>query len=112
MGYASSNLVIGVGGLLLQQHNRDDQGFAIKATFAEVDGVTRELMKDPVTDTKKKSHKGLLALYKDARGRYYTKDRCTADEEGTSLLEEVFLNGKITRKTTFDEIRKLAKTRD
>lgn len=109
MGYASSNLVIGVGGLLLQQHNRDDQGFAIKATFAEVDGVTRELMKDPVTDTKKKSHKGLLALYKDARGRYYTKDRCTADEEGTSLLEEVFLNGKITRKTTFDEIRKLAR---
>lgn len=108
LGYASSNLVIGVGGLLLQQHNRDDQGYAIKATFAEVDGVTRELMKDPVTDTKKKSHKGLLALYKDARGRYYTKDRCTADEEGQSLLEEVFLNGKITRMTTFDEIRALA----
>lgn len=109
MGYASSNLVIGVGGLLLQQHNRDDQGFAIKATFAEVNGVTRELMKDPVTDTKKKSHKGLLALYKDARGRYYTKDRCTADEEAASLLEEVFVNGKITRTTTFDEIRALAK---
>lgn len=108
LGYASSNLVIGVGGLLLQQHNRDDQGYAIKATFAEVNGVTRELMKDPVTDTKKKSHKGLLALYKDARGRYYTKDRCTADEEGASLLEEVFLNGKITRTTTFDEIRALA----
>lgn len=108
MGYASSNLVIGVGGLLLQQHNRDDQGFAIKATFAEVNGVTRELMKDPVTDTKKKSHKGLLALYKDARGRYYTKDRCTADEEAASLLEEVFVNGKITRTTTFDEIRALA----
>lgn len=108
MGYASSNLVIGVGGLLLQQHNRDDQGFAIKATFAEVDGVTRELMKDPVTDTKKKSHKGLLALYKDARGRYYTKDRCTAEEEGQSLLEEVFVNGKITRITTFNEIRELA----
>lgn len=108
MGYASSNLVIGVGGLLLQQHNRDDQGFAIKATFAEVNGVTRELMKDPVTDTKKKSHKGLLALYKDARGRYYTKDRCTAEEESQSLLEEVFLNGKITRMTTFDEIRALA----
>ena len=70
--------------------------------------MQRELMKDPVTDTKKKSHKGLLALFQDAKGRYYTKDRCTADEESQSLLGEVFLNGKITRTVTFDEIRKLA----
>jgi nicotinamide phosphoribosyltransferase len=110
MKYASSNLVIGVGGLLLQQHNRDDQGFAIKATFAEVDGEMRELVKDPVTDQKKKSHKGLLALLKDADGRYYTKDQCTADEEASSLLETVYLNGKVVRKTTFDEIRALVRS--
>jgi nicotinamide phosphoribosyltransferase len=109
MGYASSNLVIGVGGLLLQQHNRDDQGYAIKATFAEVGGEMRELVKDPVTDQKKKSHKGLLALLKDADGRYYTKDQCTADEEAASLLETVYLNGKIVRHTNFDEIRERAK---
>lgn len=108
LGYASSNLVIGVGGLLLQQHNRDDQGFAIKATFAEVNGEMKELMKDPVTDTKKKSHKGLLALFKDVKGRYYTKDQCTADEEASSLLETAFLDGKVARQTTFDEIRALA----
>jgi len=111
LGYASSNLVIGVGGLLLQQHNRDDQGYAIKATFAEVNGEMRELMKDPVTDTKKKSHKGLLALFQDIKGRYYTKDQCTPDEEAHSLLETVFLNGKIARHTTFDEIRDLALSR-
>lgn len=110
LGYAASNLVIGVGGLLLQQHNRDDQGFAIKATFAEVNGVTRELMKDPVTDQKKKSHKGLLSLFKDVRGRYYTKDQCTADEEAASLLEVVYQDGKMARIQTFDEIRKLAAT--
>lgn len=108
MGYASSNLVIGVGGLLLQQHNRDDQGFAIKATFAEVDGEMRELVKDPITDQKKRSHKGLLALMKDEDGRYYTKDHCTPEEEEKSLLETVYLNGKIVRTTTFDEIRALA----
>lgn len=105
MGYASSNLVIGVGGLLLQHHNRDDQGYAIKATFAEVDGKFRELIKDPVTDTKKKSHKGLLALFKDARGRYYTKDRCTAQEEEASLLETVYQDGQLLRQATFNEIR-------
>lgn len=110
MGYASSNLVIGVGGLLLQQHNRDDQGYAIKATFAEVNGEERELVKDPVTDTKKKSHKGRLALYRDVKGRYYTKDQCTAEEEAQSALEPVYLDGKIVRTQTFDEIRELAAT--
>lgn len=108
MGYASSNLVIGVGGLLLQQHNRDDQGFAIKATFAVVNGEMRELVKDPVTDTKKKSHQGLLALFQDVKGRYYTKDHCTFDEEAKSLLETAYLDGKIVRLTNFNEIRKLA----
>jgi nicotinamide phosphoribosyltransferase len=109
MGYASSNLVIGSGGILLQQFNRDDMGFAIKATFAEVNGELRELMKDPVTDHKKKSHKGLVALMKDQDGRYFTKDQCTAEEEEKSLLETVFLNGELKRMTTFDEIRALAK---
>lgn len=107
-GYASSNLVIGVGGLLLQQHNRDDQGFAIKATFAKVGDEERELVKDPVTDQKKKSHKGLLALLKDPDGRYFTKDQCTADEEASSLLQTVYLDGKIVKETNFDEIRQRA----
>jgi len=110
LGYASSNLVIGVGGLLLQQHNRDDQGYAIKATFAEVNGEQRELVKDPVTDTKKKSHKGLLSLFRDVKGRYYTKDQCTAEEEAQSALETVYLDGKIVRTQTFNEIRELAAT--
>jgi nicotinamide phosphoribosyltransferase len=110
LGYASSNLVIGVGGLLLQQHNRDDQGYAIKATFAEVNGEQRELVKDPVTDTKKKSHKGLLSLFRDVKGRYYTKDQCTAEEEAQSALETVYLDGRIVRTQTFNEIRELAAT--
>lgn len=108
MGYASSNLVIGIGGILLQQHNRDDQGYAIKATFAEVNGEMRELMKDPVTDTKKRSHKGLLSLFRDARGRLYTKDQCTPDEEAASELRTVFKDGKLVAPITFDEIRRNA----
>ena len=107
-GYASSNLTIGIGGLLLQQHNRDDQGFAIKATFAIVNGQRRELMKDPKTDSRKKSHQGLLALYRDGDGRYFTKDRCSEKEEAVSLLNTVFENGKITKPITFNEIRELA----
>ncbi len=108
MGYASSNLVVGIGGLLLQQHSRDEQGFAIKATYSEVNGVAQELMKDPITDPGKKSHMGLLQLSKNSAGEYVTKDHCTWEEEKNSLLTTVFIDGKLVKETTFDVIRKNA----
>ena len=107
MGFATSNVVFGIGGLLLQQHSRDEQGFAIKATYAEVNGKVRELLKDPVTDPGKKSHKGLAQLYWDvADSRYKTKDQCTWGEEASGCLTTVFKDGNITKKVTFDQIRK------
>lgn len=104
MGYASSNLVVGIGGLLLQQHTRDELGFAIKATYAEVNGEIRELMKDPVTDPGKKSHKGLISLVKE-NGQFVTKDQQTWAQEKTGLLETVFYNGFLVKELTFDQIR-------
>jgi nicotinamide phosphoribosyltransferase len=124
MGYANTNLVIGIGGLLLQQHNRDDLGFAFKATYAEINGVATELYKDPATDPGKRSHKGLMLLTRidyevanteDGPGLikleppiYVTKDQVTIAEEKTGLLEQVFLNGKITKLQTLTEIRERA----
>lgn len=105
MGFASTNLVVGVGGLLLQQHSRDEQGYAIKATYAEINGQSYDLMKDPVTDSGKRSHKGLLQLTKDNNGNFVTKDECTWDEEKQGLLQTVFLDGCITKEFTFDEVR-------
>lgn len=105
MSYASSNLVVGIGGLLLQQHTRDELGFAIKATYAEVNGEVRELMKDPVTDPGKKSHKGLISLVKKD-GEFITLDGQTWEQEKQGLLETVFMNGKLVKEFTFDQIRK------
>jgi nicotinamide phosphoribosyltransferase len=106
MGYANTNLVIGIGGLLLQQHNRDDLGFAFKATYAEINGQATELFKDPATDPGKKSHKGLLQLLKDASGKYITIDQVSWDEEQNySLLETVFKDGKVVKEYTLQEIR-------
>lgn len=102
MGYASSNLVIGVGGLLLQQHSRDDQGFAVKATYSEVDGVPQELMKDPITDSGKKSHKGLMKLVLE-NGEYKTLDQ-QEDDNGGELVT-VFLDGTIQFSLELEEIR-------
>jgi nicotinamide phosphoribosyltransferase len=110
MGYATTNLVIGVGGILLQQHNRDDLGFAIKATFAVVNGEERELFKDPITDPGKRSHKGLMRLdcvstSLGSHGTYVTTDRINEVEEKQGLLREVYRDGKLLVETSFDEIR-------
>lgn len=94
MGYAACNLVIGVGGIL-RHHSRDTFGFAIKATYVEVEGVPRDIEKDPVTDRKKKSHKGLLALTRDTEGGYVTLDQCTPEQEAASLLPYVFRDGRV-----------------
>lgn len=107
-GWASTNLVIGIGGLLLQQHNRDDQGFAFKATFATINGQNVELFKDPITDSGKRSHKGLMKLIKED-GIYRTIDQVSEEEEKTGELITVFKDGKIIKEWTLDDIRKRAR---
>lgn len=109
MGFANTNLVIGVGGLLLQQHNRDDLGFAFKATYAIINGEEKELYKDPITDPGKKSHKGLMVLDKDSNGKYHTIDQVTRQMETYGELKTVFKDGVVLKEHTFDEIRARAK---
>lgn len=92
MGYATSNLVIGMGGLLLQQHNRDELDIAFKATYCEINGLGKNIYKRPVTDKKKNSHKGLMYLTYTREDGFYTKDECSVPEEKTGLLKEIFNN--------------------
>src|SRR3954454_6952499 len=49
-GFASGNVVLGVGSYTYQYVTRDTFGFAVKSTYGEVNGVGREIFKDPVTD--------------------------------------------------------------
>lgn len=58
-GFASSNLVIGIGGLLLQNHGRDDLAFALKASAIQVNGEMHAIAKDPKTAAGKKSKAGV-----------------------------------------------------
>jgi len=120
MGYANTNLVIGIGGLLLQQHNRDDLGFAFKATYAEINGVATELYKDPITDPGKKSHKGLMCLIQTGgRGlddklneikvpTFITVDQATKEQETFGALVTVFKYGKITKSYSLTDVRERA----
>jgi nicotinamide phosphoribosyltransferase len=104
MNYASSNLIIGVGGIL-RNHTRDTLGFAMKATKIEVNGVEKTIFKDPITDQKKKSHRGYLCLIKDEKGNYQTLDEVTREQEKEGLLLPVFRDGKLLTDYTIYDIR-------
>lgn len=63
--------VFGIGAFTYQFVTRDTYGFAMKATYGEIDGEPKEIFKDPATDDgTKKSARGLLAVYKDQLGNF------------------------------------------
>jgi len=104
-GFASSNIVFGIGSYTYQFNTRDSFGFAMKATYGEVNGEPREIFKDPVTDSgTKKSAKGLLCVY-DWEGDYYLKDSCPRHQEEKSLMQTVFEDGNLLIDQSLSEIR-------
>lgn len=106
MGFASSNIVFGVGSYTYQYLTRDTLGFAVKATYAEFDGVGKNLFKDPVTDNGvKKSAKGLLKVTFDNLGNYILLDQVTRQEETEGELLEIFCNSKLIVDKTIEELR-------
>lgn len=108
-GFASSNIVFGVGSYSYQMCTRDTFCQALKATYAEVNGEKRLLFKNPVTDDgTKKSQKGMIFAYKE-NGEITYKDGydkdTIADVDGENLLQDVFVNGKLVRDESLAVIR-------
>jgi len=104
-GLASGNIVMGIGSFTFQYVTRDTFGSAIKATYGVVNGEGRELFKDPATDNgTKKSAKGLLRV-ELVNGEYVLYDQQTPEQEEQGELKSVFLNGKLMRFQTLQEIR-------
>lgn len=104
-GFASSNVVFGIGSYTYQYVTRDSFGFAMKATYAEVNGEGSELYKDPITDSgTKKSAKGLLRVeFED--GKFVLYDQQTKEQEAQGCLQTVFKDGKLVKETSVEEIR-------
>lgn len=104
-GFASNNLVFGIGSFTYNYLTRDTFGFAVKATWGQVNGVGRELFKDPITDSGvKKSAKGLLRIEESENG-FTLFDEQTAEQEQGGALKTVFENGKLQYECTLDQIR-------
>lgn len=106
-GFASTNVVFGVGSFTYQYVTRDTFGFAMKATYGKVNGEAREIYKDPKTDDgTKRSARGLLAIHKNGLGELEMKDRLEPQEELLGELKPVFRNGQLVIELTLEEIRK------
>lgn len=115
MGFASCNIVFGIGSYTYQYITRDTFGMAMKATWALIDEKEHILFKDPVTDSGvKKSARGRLVVTKsEFDNKYMLVDNLTVSEHYDLLNKDemklVFLNGKMYNKTSLHKIRELAK---
>lgn len=124
-GFASTNIVLGVGSYTYNYNTRDSLGIAIKATYCEVSEYNtepgrydkfiitgRKIFKDPITDDgTKKSAKGLLAVFKDDKGEYYLKDQATWNEVMDCEFNVVFINSEVRNQQSLSEIRERLKNK-
>lgn len=111
-GFASSNIVFGVGSFTYQYNTRDTFGFALKATYVIVNGEERLIFKNPKTDNGvKKSQRGLVNVTRDKDGKlvftdgFYKSDYDAEQKVNPTLLETVFKDGKLLRDESLAEIR-------
>lgn len=104
-GFATTNVVLGIGSYTYQYNTRDTFGFAMKATYGEVNGKGRAIFKDPITDDgTKRSAKGLMKITKQD-GRFVLHDQVGWDQEREGELREVFRDGRLLIDDSLSAIR-------
>lgn len=105
-GFASINVVFGIGSYTYQYNTRDTFGFAIKSTACVIDGVEKQIFKNPKTDDGlKKSQKGKVHVYKNNGKISFTDGHSLDSELSTDLLQTIFKDGKLVNEVTFAQIR-------
>lgn len=109
-GFASSNIVFGVGSYTTQYTTRDSLGMAVKATGAVIDGQQIMVVKEPKTDLGKKSAKGFLKVIRDEKGELKLVDNCQLEDvqSDDNELRRVFYNGKLIVDEDLTTIRERA----
>lgn len=101
-GFASDNVVFGIGSFSYQLVTRDTYGFAMKGTWADIGGVGHDLFKKPVTDSGEKfSAVGRLAL----TPCFNVLERATEEQEKASLMQPIWRDGRFLSQTSISRIR-------
>ncbi|WP_153798260.1 nicotinate phosphoribosyltransferase [Foetidibacter luteolus] len=113
-GIGAENLLLGMGGALLQKVDRDTQKFAFKCSYAEINGEGVDVQKSPLeidahgrlVRSFKRSKAGRLKLIKTPEG-YATVNQHEHPELPDELVT-VFENGTVLNETSFEEVRERA----
>jgi nicotinic acid phosphoribosyltransferase len=113
VGWSTENITFGMGGALLQQHNRDTQRFAMKCSWVIVNGEEVEVFKQPATDQVKNSKRGRLDLIRKINDAGFAVYETVKLEKGQdvhpdTVMQEVFLNGDVFNMLTMEEVRENA----
>lgn len=106
-GFASGNVVFGIGSYTYQMNTRDTFGMAVKATAVEVNGDFIEVYKDPKTgDGSKKSAKGLLRVTWE-NDEFVLHDQQTLDQVNgaDNQLVEIWRDGEWKAETSLQQVR-------
>lgn len=133
-GFASTNIILGVGSFTYQHNTRDTFGFAAKGAWFEVKEYDIKnslrnastpinykgynIYKDPITDDgTKKSLKGLIQVFNnrpdanggvllfDGKDQLEVNQECTFEQEDGGLLQTIYEDGNFYNQTSLDEIR-------
>jgi len=107
-GFASTNVVLGIGSYTYQMITRDSLGFAMKATSVTVNGQERAIFKDPITDDgTKKSAKGRVQVVRSLVGDELEvfDDNNPRRSHAPDLLQTIYKDGKFLKETSLSEIR-------
>lgn len=121
-GFASTNVVLGIGSYTYQYNTRDTQGWAMKATYGEIEtwhyGLAenpngtkyvekREIFKDPITDDgTKKSARGLIAVNWDmVKEAWVMEDQVSWLAVDHCDMDVIFENGKLITEHSLAGIR-------
>lgn len=111
-GYASINVVFGIGSYTYQMNTRDSTGFAVKATAGKVNGEYREIFKEPKTDKggTKKSARGFVKVIKDDQGKLVLVDRITFEQvqDADNQHQVIYRDGVFYNTQTLESARALA----
>jgi len=106
-GFASTNMVFGIGSYTYQYNTRDTFGYAMKSTLCVINGEEIQIFKDPVTDSGvKKSAKGAVRVYQQCDGTIVYQDELSlVDADEKTLLRDVFVDGKLLIDENFADIK-------
>ena len=103
-GWSTDNIAFGSGGGLLQKLNRDTSKYAFKCSDITVNGQHRDVFKQPVTDSGKRSKAGRVTLVQ-RDGQFLTIREEEQQPSDDNQLVEVFRDGELLKKYSLNEIR-------